>query len=235
MITVGVCEGVKDKWVKLKVEFKESGLMPLSELRVICSYFRGETVKPVYDTKKWLRIWLVMLGSEIDQPDGNSIRFRVYKNGSMHIDVHPDIAERLNNILAAIVPLALPTERLAHYKATLQEFPALKRCIDFHSRMQLAELEFTRNEKEWSSWTSLGYAGEFADKTRQVNAEVLRFLGARITSYHVTFDYDPTEVMRFIGHMGAMPDIVSHQFYPSSLRLSEYVASIIATGEGSDC
>lgn len=65
MITVGVCEGVKDKWVKLKVEFKESGLMPLSELRVICSYFRGETVKPVYDTKKWLRIWLVMLGSEI--------------------------------------------------------------------------------------------------------------------------------------------------------------------------
>lgn len=53
MITVGVCEGVKDKWVKLKVEFKESGLMPLSELRVICSYFRGETVKPVYDTKKW--------------------------------------------------------------------------------------------------------------------------------------------------------------------------------------
>jgi hypothetical protein len=82
------------------------------------------------------------------------------------------------------------------------------------------------------NWTSLGYAGEFADKTRQVNAEVLRFLGARITSYHVTFDYDPTEVMRFIGHMGAMPDIVSHQFYPSSLRLSEYVASIIATGEG---
>ncbi|RVR37231.1 DUF4942 domain-containing protein, partial [Enterobacter hormaechei] len=233
MITVGVCEGVKDKWVKLKVEFKESGLMPLSELRVICSYFRGETVKPVYDTKKMVenmvghagfRNWISL--------DGNSIRFRVYKNGSMHIDVHPDIAERLNNILAAIVPLALPTERLAHYKATLQEFPALKRCIDFHSRMQLAELEFTRNEKEWSSWTSLGYAGEFADKTRQVNAEVLRFLGARITSYHVTFDYDPTEVMRFIGHMGAMPDIVSHQFYPSSLRLSEYVASIIATGEG---
>ncbi|EPB8831737.1 methyltransferase, partial [Escherichia coli] len=35
-----------------------------------------------------------------------------------------------------------------------------------------------------------------------------------------------------IGHMGAMPDIKSHQFYPSSARLSEYVASIIAAGEG---
>jgi hypothetical protein len=79
--------------------------------------------------------------------DGNSIRFGFTRMVPMHIDVHPDIAERLNNILAAIVPLALPTERLAHYKATLQEFPALKRCIDFHSRMQLAELEFTRNER----------------------------------------------------------------------------------------
>ncbi|MFP1463916.1 hypothetical protein ACLB1E_34550 [Escherichia coli] len=46
--------------------------------------------------------------------DGNSIGFRVYKNGSMHIDVHPDIAERLNNILSAIVPLALPADRMAH-------------------------------------------------------------------------------------------------------------------------
>ncbi|EFN0054151.1 DUF4942 domain-containing protein [Escherichia coli] len=233
MITSGVCEGVKDKWVKLKVEFKESGLMPLSELRVICSYFRGETVKPVYDTKKMVENMVGHVGfRNWISLDGNSIRFRVYKNGSMHIDVHPDIAERLNNILAAIVPLALPAERVAHTKATLQEFPALKRCIDFHSRMQLAELDFTQNEKEWSSWTSLGYAGENADKTRQVNADVLRFLGARVTSYHVTFDYDPTEVMRFIGHMGAMPDIKSHQFYPSSARLSEYVASIIAAGEG---
>lgn len=237
MITVGVCEGVKDKWVKLKVEFKESGLMPLSELRVICSYFRGETVKPVYDTKKMVENMVEQVGfRNWISLDGNSIRFRVYKNGSMHIDVHPDIAERLNTILATIVPLALPTERTAHSRATLQEFPALKRCIDFHSRMQLSELEFTQIEKEfrkeWSSWTSLGYAGEYADKTRQVNEEILRFLGARVTSYDVTFDYDPTEVMRFIGHMGAMPDIVSHQFYPSSARLNEYAASIIAVGEG---
>lgn len=53
MITVGVCEGVKDKWVKLKVEFKESGLMPLFGTAGDLFAFPGETVKPVYDTKKW--------------------------------------------------------------------------------------------------------------------------------------------------------------------------------------
>nr|UGK56491.1 hypothetical protein [Escherichia coli] len=133
---------------------------------MICSYFRGETVKPVYDTKKMVENMVGHVGFRNWISTGwQQYSFSgLQKNGSMHIDVHPDIAERLNNILAAIVPLALPAERVAHTKATLQEFPALKRCIDFHSRMQLAELDFTQNEKEWSSWTSLGYAGENADK-----------------------------------------------------------------------
>ncbi|MGV7963859.1 DUF4942 domain-containing protein [Photorhabdus tasmaniensis] len=171
MITVGVCEGVKDKWVKLKVEFKESGLTPLAELRVICAFFRGETVKPIYDTKKMVEDMVGHVGfRNWANLDGNSIRFRVYKNGSMHIDVHPDIAERLNNILAAIVPLALPAERMAHSKTSMHEFPALKRCIDFHSRMQLAELQFNEKDGKWNCWTNLGYAGDNASKTQQVNA-----------------------------------------------------------------
>ncbi len=29
-----------------------------------------------------------------------------------------------------------------------------------------------------------------------------------------------------------MPDIVSHQFYPSSCRISEYVSSLLGAGEG---
>ena len=46
--------------------------------------------------------------------------FQGLQNGSMHIDVHPDIAERLNNILSAIVPLALPADRMAHSKKSLR-------------------------------------------------------------------------------------------------------------------
>lgn len=68
--------------------------------------------------------------------------FQGLQNGSMHIDVHPDIAERLNNILSAIVPLALPADRMAHSKKSLEAFPVLKQCIDFDTRMQLSELMF---------------------------------------------------------------------------------------------
>ncbi|MCV5803401.1 DUF4942 domain-containing protein, partial [Escherichia coli] len=45
MITTGVCEPSKYPWQKLRVDFKESGISPLSELRVICAFFRGEQVK----------------------------------------------------------------------------------------------------------------------------------------------------------------------------------------------
>lgn len=71
------------------MDFKESGISPLSELRVICAFFRGEQVKAIHNTKSLVealvehegfRKWICI--------DGNSIRFRVYKNGSMHIDVH---------------------------------------------------------------------------------------------------------------------------------------------------
>ncbi|HIH8495536.1 TPA: DUF4942 domain-containing protein, partial [Salmonella enterica] len=51
MITTGVCEPSKYPWQKLRVDFKESGISPLSELRVICAFFRGEQVKAIHNTK----------------------------------------------------------------------------------------------------------------------------------------------------------------------------------------
>ena len=232
MITTGVCEPSKYPWQQLRVDFKESGISPLSELRVICAFFRGEQVKAIHNTKSLVealvehegfRKWICI--------DGNSIRFRVYKNGSMHIDVHPDIAERLNNILSAIVPLALPADRMAHSKKSLEAFPVLKQCIDFDTRMQLSELMFKNDgDNKWSCWTSLGSLAE--RKSSSVAADTLRFLGATVTKYDVTFSYDPCEVIRYIGQIGEMPDIVSHQFYPSSCRISEYVYSLLGAGEG---
>lgn len=184
------------------MDFKESGISPLSELRVICAFFRGEQVKAIHNTKSLVealvehegfRKWICI--------DGNSIRFRVYKNGSMHIDVHPDIAERLNNILSAIVPLALPADRMAHSKKSLEAFPVLKQCIDFDTRMQLSELMFKNDgDNKWSCWTSLGSLAE--RKSSSVAADTLRFLGATVTKYDVTFSYDPCEVIRYIGQIG---------------------------------
>ncbi|MCV5473317.1 restriction endonuclease subunit M, partial [Escherichia coli] len=69
-------------------------------------------------------------------------------------------------------------------------------------------------------------------KSSSVAADTLRFLGATVTKYDVTFSYDPCEVIRYIGQIGEMPDIVSHQFYPSSCRISEYVSSLLGAGEG---
>ncbi|MQK60879.1 restriction endonuclease subunit M, partial [Escherichia coli] len=108
-----------------------------------------------------------------------------------------------------------PADRMAHSKKSLEAFPVLKQCIDFDTRMQLSELMFKNDgDNKWSCWTSLGSLAE--RKSSSVAADTLRFLGATVTKYDVTFSYDPCEVIRYIGQIGEMPDIVSHQFYPSS-------------------
>lgn len=236
MITTGVCELLKYPSGLTKPDYKKSGIEPLEELRVICAYFRGDLVMNAYDTKKLVetsvehegfRNWISI--------DGHSIRFRIYKNGSMHIEIHPDLADKLNNILAAIVPLALPAERFTHYKKTALEFPALKNCIDFNSRMLIADLHFKQEEKEgrrvWSLWRSTGKLSS-QDHSDKVISDVFHFMGARITAFNVAFDYDPSEALRYICQVGDLPEIVSHQFYPSSKRISDYIDSVLTPGEG---
>lgn len=235
MIITGICEMTKYS-DGLRPEFKNSNVEPLSELRVVCAFFRGDAVTAVHDTMKLVESAVNHSGfRNWESIDGNSIRYRLYKNGSMHIEVHPDIAERLNNILAAYIPLALPSERHTHNKQTVKTFPELKKCIDFTSRMQLRDILFKQEKgkevKVWSFWRSSGKFGS-NDHTNQVISDVLRFIGARMTTYQVEMDYDPKEVLRYIIQNGELPDIVSYQYYPSTERISDYIVSLLGAGEG---
>ena len=234
MITTGACTRDRYPSGNIVTDIKNSGIAPLSELRLVCAFFRGETLMEVHDTNKLVKQAIEHEGfGQWSALDGNSLRFRLYKNGSLHIEVHPDIAEKLNNILAAYIPLALPADRTAHSSKTVKAFPSLKNCIDFHSRMLIGDLKvektFLDDKPVWSIW--LSPSSVTYESGQKTVSDVLRFMGAKLDRYSAKFDYDPQVPLRYVAQMGYVPDVVSHQFYPSSRSISEYVDSLLSPGE----
>ncbi len=234
MIITGVCEMVKRFNGPSQPDFKSRNIEPLSELRVVCAFFRQSKVCDVLDTARLVERCVHQYGFRqwIDI-DGYAVRFRVYKNGSMHIEINQTLAEQMNNILSAFVPLALPAERHKEKLKQAREFPLKKNVLDFDSRMQLGEMKFSYSEREkcWAAFRSGGYLS--LDKgTDTILHDVFRTIGARVENYYVYMDYCPDEILRYLSQVGAMPDQVAHQLYQSSRKISDYVAGLLSMGEG---
>jgi hypothetical protein len=83
------------------VESRKAGL--ITDLRSVISRFMGlnevewsSSFSLVAHARKYHGTWFDV--------DGGALRLRVYKKGTAHLEVHPDMAWRLNAILATILP-----------------------------------------------------------------------------------------------------------------------------------
>lgn len=63
--------------------------------------------------------------------DGGSWRVRVYKNGNAHLEVHPELAARLNDVLASIHPNAIPAEHRQRNRKPPKGFNLYGRPLPF--------------------------------------------------------------------------------------------------------
>ncbi|MYM92340.1 DUF4942 domain-containing protein [Duganella vulcania] len=81
----------------------------VNDLRAVVAKFMGR------DEPKWEQSLNVLenvwdaRGRWVDL-DGGAISVRAYQTGTLHIEVHPAMAERLNKVLAAKNPLTIPRE-----------------------------------------------------------------------------------------------------------------------------
>ena len=55
------------------------------------------------------------------------------------------------------------------------------------------------------------------------------------TGTYWQFDYDPTEVLREVRASGCLPDVKSHQFYPTPAGLAQRVVDLAEIGPGDTC
>lgn len=173
--------------------------------------------------------------------DGGALRIRVYGGvGTAHLEVHPDMAWRLNAILASLYPLAIPAEFRTKPKRAkkVKDFELFDRPLPFAVVQLLAEMREVRERIEPARperYRAVPNAREFGygekDKAAVAEAEkVLMAIGAVKAGRHWQFDYDPTEVLDQVVCSGCIPDHKSHQFYPTPESVAALAVELAQIG-----
>jgi hypothetical protein len=225
------------------VEHGRAGV--INDLRCIIARFMGRE-EPKWDaTAPVIRYARGSLRGEWVDIDGGALRIRCYAVGTAHLEVHPDIAWRLNCVLAQLYPTAIPTEFRERPKRKLKDFKLMRRPLPFDVLARLAtlsearDLNPTRGYRD-NTWVKVPGCYDLkagsAGASHHVNDEVARVLqtlgGTPIgkAGLRWAFDYCPLEVVKGIEASGCIPDQKAHQFYPTPAWLAEQLVASAAIG-----
>lgn len=188
--------------------------------------------------------------------DGGALRVRGYLKGTAHLEVHPEMAWRLNCILAQLYPLAIPPQFRQKPKRKLKDFVMMGKPLPFAVLGELAGMKAEKHTP-WRAdrWEeprqplttnpfnrAFGYGSSY-DKTARAQAErVLESIGGvkvmagpkqNVAIWE--FDYEPGSVLDEIIASGCIPDHQSHQYYPTPDGLAELAESILEIGPEHKC
>ena len=177
--------------------------------------------------------WLVM--------DGGALRVRAYLKGTAHLEVHPEMAWRLNCILAHLYPMAIPPQFRQKPKKKLKDFTLMDKPLPFAVLAVLsglkAEYHTPIRRNKWDDPTPplttnpFNRRFDWRDEDKAIRGQagkVLEMIGGVLIKAgpHKNiniweFDYDPSRVLGEIVASGCIPDYQSHQFYPTPESLAE--------------
>lgn len=166
--------------------------------------------------------------------DGGALRIRLYKKGTAHLEVHPDMAWRLNSILASLYPMAIPAEYRTKPNKPNKEFPLINRPLPFAVLDVLESnippdgcpaVSLTKPYRVWDATKAMDEAGR-----------VLAALGGTMLAKHVwEFNYAPREVLQEVVVSGCIPDQVAHQYYPTPAEIAHEAIMLAEIGLEHSC
>ena len=190
--------------------------------RVIAKFMgRGEDTKRSY-TYNDLKICRDNPG-EWHTFDAGALRIRAYKKGTAHLEVHPDMAWRLNCILHTLYPNAIPSRFRERPKSRPKEWKPIGRPLPFAVLDALRDMRQRRDDpKRWSR----GYSSEIDRRVRAEAERIMEMIGGVIGEYDVEFDYDARDVIGEILTSGCIPDRATHQFYPTPDDVAELAITL---------
>lgn len=220
--------------------YRRTGL--INDLRCVVARFMGRD-EPGRSASDTLIHSLRGRYGEWVSVDGGAIRVRLYKKGTAHLEVHPDMAWRLNCILAQLYPMAIPAQFRQRPARKSREWELMQRplpaqvCTLLSSIKQAQELNPNRHQYRQSSFISVKGAWEIGrSDNKHAVAEACRVLemigGVRHpdNASWWQFDFDPIQVVTDIAISGMVPDQRSHQFYPTPADLATTVAELAEVG-----
>lgn len=216
-------------------EHRTCGL--INDLRAVVAKFMGR------DEPKWSAtadLVNVLKGNwgEWVPVDGGTIRIRLYRKGTAHLEVHPDMAWRLNQILAHMHPLAIPAEFRQKPKRKPKDFVMMGRplpfaVLDLLGGMAPAIRVTNHGRREAVPMTlTLGGRHSLDKAVSQAAVRVIEAIGGVFVKDggYYQFDYEPGAVVASIVASGCIPDQQAHQFYPTPAAVGEAAVDWSAIG-----
>lgn len=218
----------------------------INDLRCVIAKFMGRE-EPKWDATSSVVKFARMRRGEWIDIDGGALRIRCYMVGTAHLEVHPDMAWRLNCVLAQLYPTAIPSQFRERPKKRIKEFKMMGRPLPFAVLSILSGLADARDlkpDRGWRDDTWVKVPGCYDLKagsaaSDHAHAEASRILesigGTKVSTYRWAFDYNPLEVIEEIVASGCVPDQKAHQFYPTPEKLARIAVDLADIEEHHTC
>lgn len=162
--------------------------------------------------------------------DGGAFNIRVYKKGTAHIEVHPEVAIKLNEVLSSKHPnVVASSKRGGSVYKQAKKTELAKDILSAEALEQMTKI------CDWLSRYSTYSASSMHNCSSSVIAEVekvLSHLGGRNQGGNWVFPCDVSDAVKKVIMTGCIPDKKSHQFYPTKRGLAEDVISLADIEEG---
>lgn len=212
----------------------------ISDLRYVIGKFIKREGQPTWHTSNELVKIMLRNPGEWHEVDSGALQMKVYKKGTCHIQVHPDLAWRLNEVLAILYPRALAPECRKPNTKAMKEFNLTQNLIPFDVLNVIADIRpaYVRSDNRFGMRGSRipnGYTiMASADKHLYSKCKALLELIGGVEQGYSTFcfDYMPEDVIRKMVVTGMVPDHISHQFYPTPDALAEKMVSMLGALPG---
>lgn len=231
---------VLDKWGH--VEWSKAGVV--NDLRCVLARLAGRP-EPKYDaTRPAIEIAKGKTGQWVDL-DGGALRVRVYAGvGTAHLEINPEVADRLNGVLATLYPMAIPdrTRQRGGKTAKAKEHVLREDILPMGVLAELSALQpasrrlkpdFPERYEAIPKALSFNYGRASGDASERAEAErVLAMLGGVKDGGVWQFDYEPRDVLDEVITSGCVPEDKSHQFYQTKANLADLAAELADIQEG---
>lgn len=196
---------------------------------------------PFFNSYGWLRAARAdHCGEWVELMDG-VLRIKAFKRGTLHCEIHPEVANRLNVALAYIHPNALPDEatlKRPRKKSGFGSADLMKTSIPRQVRNYLSGCQQKQRDDGLWQLTSTE-SGHILSRLSgaikgMIDAVVAQVGGVREEKHHV-FDYAPMEVIAEIVRTGEVPEKVSHQFYSTPAETALEFVEWVGLDEDAIC
>lgn len=154
--------------------------------------------------------------------DAGAFKVKLFKCGTAHIEIHPEMVFKLNRILASKYPQAVP-EKARRGEKAVKIVPLKNNSISFEAAMVILDLANTKGDR---GTRYMNVTDQKADVVKEVKAVVEFFGGKFDKNGKIVFPTWPTEALRLVARTCILPDAKTNQYYPTKSDLAEYMMDL---------